>query len=237
MNNRYLRTSWWVGRLATFAERIVPARCVMPAHVWSATAEPSAEPEFSQLDQWVSRDRLALDVGSNLGLYAWRLRRLAREVHAFEPSPALANRLAVALPGVHVHACALSDRNGQAKLIVPKRAGVTYHGWGTVEASNPLKAGLETKVEAITVPTRPLDEFGLDDVGFIKIDVEGHELAVLTGAEQTLRRCRPTLLVEADDRHRPGAVETVRSFLTALGYEVAPAISCGMWLGKASGGK
>ena len=67
-------------------------------------------------------------------------------------------------------------------------------------------------------------------MGFIKIDVEGHELAVLRGAERTLARCRPTLLLEAEDRHRAHAVETVRAFLAGLDYALTPALSPGMWL-------
>ncbi len=55
-------------------------------------------------------------------------------------------------------------------------------------------------------------------MGFIKIDVEGHELAVLRGAEGLLRACHPALLIEASDEHRPGALESIRAFLEPLGY-------------------
>jgi hypothetical protein len=43
--------------------------------------------------------------------------------------------------------------------------------------------------------------------------VEGHELAVLQGAVRTIASCHPTLLIEAADWHRPGAVMSVSSFL------------------------
>jgi hypothetical protein len=66
---------------------------------------------------------------------------------------------------------------------------------------------------------RTLDSYALEDVGFVKIDVEGHELAALRGAEQTLRRCRPLVLVEVEDRHRPDAVSSVRAFMATMGYE------------------
>lgn len=42
----------------------------------------------------------------------------------------------------------------------------------------------------------PIDGLRLERVDWIKIDVEGHEEAVLRGAEDTIRRCRPKLLVE-----------------------------------------
>ena len=55
-------------------------------------------------------------------------------------------------------------------------------------------------------------------VGFIKIDVEGHEQAVLDGAVQTIRRCRPRLLVEVDDRLSPGGLARARAYFDRLGY-------------------
>ncbi|WP_246642623.1 FkbM family methyltransferase [Rhizobium croatiense] len=57
-------------------------------------------------------------------------------------------------------------------------------------------------------------------VGFIKIDVEGHELKVLKGAEAILSRDHPNLLIEAEDRHRPNAVASVIDYLTPFGYSV-----------------
>ena len=61
----------------------------------------------------------------------------------------------------------------------------------------------------ILVPTYRLDSLSIDNVGFMKIDVEGHEESVIIGAEQTIRRCRPILLIEAENRHREGAVQKI----------------------------
>jgi hypothetical protein len=52
----------------------------------------------------------------------------------------------------------------------------------------------------------------------MKCDVEGHELAVLRGAEQTLRRCLPTILIEIEQRHQGGDIRETFAFLTDLGY-------------------
>jgi hypothetical protein len=52
----------------------------------------------------------------------------------------------------------------------------------------------------------------------IKIDVEGHELAVLEGAHHTLIRDQPHLLIECEDRHRADAIQSVRDFLAKYGY-------------------
>src|SRR5262249_3290635 len=53
----------------------------------------------------------------------------------------------------------------------------------------------------VRVEARTLDSYAFEDVCCIKIDVEGHELAVVAGAAETLKRCRPTLVVEIEERH------------------------------------
>jgi hypothetical protein len=55
---------------------------------------------------------------------------------------------------------------------------------------------------------------------FLKIDVEGHELAVLNGARRLLEQYRPTILVECEARHRADSdVRPVFELLQSLGYE------------------
>jgi FkbM family methyltransferase len=47
------------------------------------------------------------------------------------------------------------------------------------------------------VHMQTLDSLGLVDVGFLKIDVEGHELAVLRGANETIAKNRPVVFMES----------------------------------------
>lgn len=85
-----------------------------------------------------------------------------------------------------------------------------------------------TKRSAISQSIRVL-ALVTDSLGLIKIDVEGHELAALRGAEQSLLRCWPFLLLEADDPHNPNAVERVRAYLAGGAYWITPMLSHGMW--------
>src|SRR4029450_12601416 len=71
---------------------------------------------------------------------------------------------------------------------------------------------------AIEVPMATLDSSYEGEVGFIKIDVEGHEQAVLDGAVQTIRRCRPRLLVEIDERLSPGGLLRDKAYFRDLDY-------------------
>lgn len=171
------------------------------------------EPEAAFLPTLCDRARTSIDVGANLGGYTLLLRRHSARVIAYEPNPDLAARLERVFRlarSVEVRRCALSDATGTAMLRVP-----SDHGRSTIEAANDI-GGREAAL--VSVETRRLDDEPLGEVGFIKIDVEGHELAVLRGAERLLRRCRPTLLIEASEELVPGALASIGAFLEPLGY-------------------
>jgi FkbM family methyltransferase len=163
-----------------------------------------------------SPDTIAIDVGASDGAYTLHLAERAMRVIAFEAQPRQAARLEAMAKAnslsVRVEPVALSDHSGSVTLRVPRGD----LGRATIEGTNSLDD--LTDVEPVEVRTRRLDDYQFEAVGFIKVDVEGHELAVLKGGEQTLRRCAPTLLVELEDRHHPHAVAEATSFLKGLGY-------------------
>lgn len=161
-------------------------------------------------------DRDSIDVGANVGTYLHGMRRHSRRVYAFEPVPWLAQVLAKKFRrDIVVETVALSRETSQAVLHVPVIDGAPVTGLSTL--SDEL-AAQEAPCHEIPVETRPLDEVYGGDVGFIKIDVEGHEHSVLQGARGTIERCRPRVLVEAEERHAPGSVQRVQGFFRRLGY-------------------
>lgn len=132
---------------------------------------------------WCTTRRVALDIGAHIGLWTKDLSAHFELVHAFEPVEEFRQCFIrnVAARNVVLHPCALGSTSGTVRL--------------KVEAEN---SGM-THVDAQTdsgVPMRTLDSFGLDNVDYIKLDVEGFELFVLEGARETLLRCRPVLTVE-----------------------------------------
>jgi FkbM family methyltransferase len=199
-------------RLASLA-RWVPKRWEVPLrfryHRWRGVQEP----EIDLLPELVAKGRRAIDVGANFGEYTYALARLAARVEAFEPLGGCAAAIEAArLPGVTVHRVALSDGEGERTLHLPVRDGRA----DTPSASFRDPGGT---CERTSVPVRTLDSFGFTDVGFVKIDVEGHESAVLAGATETLRTCRPVLIVEIEQRHRSDCrIEQVFAGILALGY-------------------
>jgi FkbM family methyltransferase len=186
---------------------------------WQLMHRPkSAETELSFLDKIVGDDDVSIDVGANFGLYTRRLAHLSKRVHAFEPSPQMADVLRrTSPPNVTVHQLALSDRAGDSELIVPRTGDELIHGLASIEA-HATKAG--DSFVSVRVPVRRLDSVVEDDdVSFVKIDVEGHELNVLRGARGLFERSRPVFLVEAEERHRPGATRSIFEFFRTEDYD------------------
>lgn len=163
-----------------------------------------------------------MDVGACRGICSYRLASLVGthgQVHAFEPHPANVRVLcAVAsrYPQIRVHPTGLSAQSGQAMLLVPE-LGNQSSALATLEAHRRTD-GFTT---ACSVRVDRLDEVidgECSRVTLIKVDVEGHELEVLRGAEGLIRRCRPVLLVEVEQRHLDVDIDVVFSFALDRGY-------------------
>jgi hypothetical protein len=71
----------------------------------------------------------------------------------------------------------------------------------------------------MAVRTATLDSFKLEGVSLIKIDVEGHEDEVLSGATDTIANCRPVLVVEIEARHRRNAPMRLLDLLASWNYQ------------------
>ncbi|MGB5079755.1 MAG: FkbM family methyltransferase, partial [Burkholderiales bacterium] len=176
------------------------------------------DPELQLLPYLCDRSKVSIDIGASTGRYTVHLLNHSRKCYAFEPRPDsaeyLVDRLAArSNPRLRVEAVALSDRTGDAQL----RVLVNDLGRSSIEKENPVEQ--LGAVQALTVPTRRLDDYGaIEPVGCIKIDVEGHEEAVLRGGKGILSRDHPTLIVEIEERHKRHSVSTVSGFLEELGY-------------------
>ncbi|MDB5610973.1 MAG: FkbM family methyltransferase [Bradyrhizobium sp.] len=176
----------------------------------------SAEQELRYLHKIVPEGAVTIDVGANCGLYTRKLARLSKKVYAFEPSHEMANLLRrTSAPNVSIHEIALSDQTGNAELFIPQDDQQLVHGLASLE---PTLASSNKHVVSINVPTARLDAIVHQDVAFVKIDVEGHELNVLNGAVELLEHSQPVFLVEAEDRHRAEATRSIFEFFESKSY-------------------
>jgi FkbM family methyltransferase len=169
----------------------------------------AGEPELGLLRLLVDPKRTAIDIGAADGLYSLHLQRIARSCVAFEPNPASFRKLCRIFPDLDVRQIAASSSSGEAGLRVPVVNGIAYDGWGTIDCRNNLSEVAHHSVRSTAVRTARLDDLNLDNVGFVKIDVEGHEVDVLAGAVNIIKRDRPNFLIEVGGYERncnPGAV-------------------------------
>jgi len=157
-----------------------------------------------------------MDVGANLGLYSLLISRAvgpSGKVYAFEPVPEIFARLKehIALnnaTNVIPVPIALSDEKGTVKMSVA--------GCGSSFFRHLSGEFVEVQVER-------LDDFvereGIEKVDAIKIDVEGAELRVIRGADKTIRRDKPILMVEIQAATLQAAGTTPEElFKTIVGY-------------------
>jgi FkbM family methyltransferase len=159
---------------------------------------------------------VALDVGANDGQFAYLLSRVFSHVYAFEANPELVARLQRSRPeNMSITQCAVSDTDGaEVVLNVPVVGGVRLNGWaslGTIDIPGAIDF---VKHMAKTIR---LDSQVFESVSLIKIDVEGHELAVLKGAIGTIKKHLPWLVIEVWDEHRA----VICDLLLPLGYHAA----------------
>jgi len=176
---------------------------------WQLWAFGSFEGYHTQLFPYlVGPGDRCLDVGANIGLHAVRLARLAGpggEVIAIEPDPELARRAAGnmvlnGLDNVRILQAAASDEAGG--LVSLYRATARDPNWGRASLlPHAYLTGPATQVGTVTIDqaTGADSDDGADrggHVALIKIDVEGHEAAVVAGATRTIARHQPAIIFE-----------------------------------------
>lgn len=140
----------------------------------------------------------AVDGGAHVGSWTLEMTRRFDTVWAFEPHPetfecleANAAEWREENPGravvICLHKCALGAESGRMGM-----ADDTKYAGGNTGGRHLKGTG--------TIAVRPLDVYRLNDLDFFKLDVEGFEFFALKGAEETIKRCRPVVMIE--DKHR-----------------------------------
>jgi FkbM family methyltransferase len=169
------------------------------------------------------RPKVIWDVGANIGVWSLFLTSLCgddAEIRCFEPEPdnlkiLQLNMTSNQIANWIIRPVALSNREGAAEFFTDPVCGSTgtlmdgrdfigeYYG----ARRGKIQVRLTTVDHEVAGGARPPQ--------FIKIDVEGHELAVLEGARKTLREHRPLLIFEATENQAE-----IGAFFKELDYQL-----------------
>jgi FkbM family methyltransferase len=165
--------------------------------------------------------KTAVDIGANRGIYSYWMHRqvgATGRVVAFEPQPELSIylqelRSAYRLDRLEIAECGLSSQCGELTLRRPK----THWGGASFDRYENGRPDLDLIPAQVTTLDRYFADHPSRPIGFIKCDVEGHELQVFRGGREILRNDRPDLLFECNDAMNPAC--PVFTWLKSLGYE------------------
>ena len=172
--------------------------------------------------QFVSRDKAFVDVGAHIGTWAWTLGPRAKCVHAFEPNRAVYNVL-----------CANIALKRQSEFTRTYNFGLSstadtlrYFTRSSDGGGNGFTR-IGGEAHGIELNVRPLDDFNIESVGFMKIDVEGHEKEVLQGATKTLEASEyPPFVFESWASWRHACAQDLRhtlfDYVLSLDYTIVP---------------
>lgn len=167
--------------------------------------------------QFCKNDKITLDIGAHTGTYGISLSSCSKEVYCFEPQKMTYYALcgSVALSNCENIKCmqvglGSNDQIGKNKLKIVSNDG----GGSSLHSKSFIK---EEEIDIVT-----LDSLSIENIGFIKIDVEENEYQVIKGGIQTLQKSNlPTILFEHNgNENGNNGNENVFDLLKNIGYKI-----------------
>lgn len=189
---------------------------------WKSLSDSEFDAELLLLEFLVKPNSVFFDIGANKGEYAYYAEKLmdSKNIYLFEPEKKLNKQLRSVFNKCHIFNIALSDTKGKHQFKIPVINGIVDNCLSSLEVNN--KEDNETEAIVYEVKIDTLDNFTKEKNAFpdlIKIDVEGHELSVLKGAENYIANQHPTLIIEIEQRHHKNIeIDTVFENFKNKGY-------------------
>lgn len=158
-----------------------------------------------------------VDIGASVGGWTFIVAKKGFEVYSYEPSPKayqILKKRAAIYSNVHTYPFALGEKEEFGRL------GFTAFGISGKMDEEVQKPGGRT----IDITVHKLDSLPLPKVGVIKIDTEGYEIPILLGAQETIQKFKPTLIIEVHKGTGKAAqtftdeLKNVLQLLKKLGY-------------------
>ena len=158
--------------------------------------------------KYSDKNKIALDIGANIGTHTIYLSDYFKEVYAFEPQKNIFTILESNVKlnnstNIITHNFGLGDLNKKEKMdsydvnsfVNQGSIGIDKTGYSNGE----------------TIHIKILDEMNLDNIKFIKIDVEGYEYNVLKGSKKTIEKSRPFIIIEIN-------IKSIKNYFNILNF-------------------
>ena len=169
----------------------------------------------------------SIDVGVYRGVYSYEMSKYSKTVHSFEPNPVIFDdidkNLKKIIKNMVLYNFALSNENKTFILRVPIRNNKinkkNYEEYYEMGRATIHEKNIMSNCENFKINSKKIDDLNLNnEISFIKIDVEGHELEVIDGAKKTIEKNKPKLLVEIEEKHTQKKVSDSIKYINSLGY-------------------
>jgi FkbM family methyltransferase len=154
--------------------------------------------------------RTAIDGGAHIGTWSTELAGTFTKILSFEPSPdsyeclvANARRFSNIVP--------INAALGEAGGFISMRDDPHPRRKGNTGAREVVLGGGD-------IPILTIDSLNIEDLDFMKLDVETSELSVLRGARMTIEKCSPTIMIEVKQKRAEHDPLQAVAFLEWLGY-------------------
>jgi FkbM family methyltransferase len=155
-----------------------------------------------------------VDIGAHIGTWSWLLAPFFNHVYSFEPNKHVYNHMCgnIAIKNlsskIDTYNVGLSEKEDVLQYYERSNDG-GGNGFTKIESMNTMKS--------YELPVKRLDDFTIRNISFIKIDVEGHEIDVLKGAQQTLvENDYPTCIIECWENNKTN----LSKYLETIGYKM-----------------
>ena len=179
----------------------------------------------------IKRDAVVIDAGANIGLFSILASALAPEghVYAFEPASETHKVLCKTVAGITnitVVEKGLGGERGVAPFAIAGSMGTNH----IVTKKNPLR-----RWKSIEIPITTIDDYvrenGLARVDFIKMDTEGFEAQIISGAQKTIKAFRPIISMSAyhdpeDKVELPKLLNSIAPYTCELFHAVEEDLVC-----------
>jgi FkbM family methyltransferase len=180
----------------------------LPRHITLYLTDSHIEKETFDFFDSINKDLIMnstfIDIGGNVGLYSlYFKKKFNSKIFIFEPD---ANNLELLhttnkknkFENFYILPFAVSDKNKIKNFLLDEYTGAT----GSLEVTNNVpqqRMKLDTFKNVLSVKLDDLPFFESENISVIKIDVEGHEVSVINGSLNLIKKYLPIIIVESEE--------------------------------------